>query len=467
MTAFRARWWLLAALAWSATSAQLVPVSAAPADIPSVAVAVRDRLDVVVSVSVSGRGAEEISDEELDGLGFSPHEMALRGGGSPRRPLQATSGVASGFVISSNGSIVTNAHVVRDTRAARVRLHDGRSYAAQVIGLDRTTDVALLKIDASGLAVATIGDSSGLRQGDWVIAVGSPLGLDGTLTAGVVSTARRILPGNGGVPLIQSDLALNPGSSGGPLFNQRGEVIGINTLILTQGAGFMGISFSVPIESAMAVVDELAAHGRVRRGRLGAMIQELTDELAKAFGSPRSGAALVTRVQPRSAAERAGLRGGDILLGVDDRTDLRYEQLMELVGHTRVDTRLNLNVWRAGRMHRIAAVVHEAPADLPRRPAADEDRRAARLGLRLAELSEGRRRLLNVDSGLQVVQAGGPAAQGGVEADDIIVAVGSQAVRTLAEFDTALAAPRYGGPAVAVLVLRDGRYRYLAIATAE
>ncbi|HET9206104.1 MAG TPA: trypsin-like peptidase domain-containing protein [Burkholderiaceae bacterium] len=405
-----------------------------------------------------------MTDDELDGLGFSAQDLMSRTTPILARPL--SSGVASGFLIGSDGQIVTNAHVVADTASVTVRLRDGRQFRGRVLGLDKRTDVAVLKIEASGLHAAAIGNSADLVAGEWVFAVGSPLGLEGSVTAGIVSAPRRTLPGSGGVPLIQTDVAVNPGSSGGPLFNQRGEVVGMNTLIYSANGGFMGISLAVPIDVAIAIANELRLNGRVRRGELGAMIQELTPELAQSFGRADARGALVTRVVWRSAAERAGLRSGDILLGIDDRIDLTYLELQQLVAGTRAGTRLSLNVWRGNALQQVTVVAREAKADLPAEPV-DADRRVPRLGLQLVEVSEQRSRALRIEGGLQVVRARGAAARGGVVPYDIVVAIGAQPVRTLGELDLALSTQVATGKPVALLVLRDGRFRYLPVSQFE
>lgn len=452
---------LCCALALATASGRPHATEAAPSA-PDFTVQAARRFDVVVSISVPTQGPDALTDEELDGLGFAPQELVQRGGAGRRAQPLSAGGLASGFIVASDGHVVTNAHVVADTPVVTVRLHDGRPFDARVIGLDKRSDIALLKIEAGGLPVAPIGSSAALRPGEWVFAVGSPLGLEGTVTAGVVSAPHRVLANSPGVPLIQTDVALNPGSSGGPLFNQRGEVVGVNTMIYSLSGGFMGISLAVPIDTVVGVVAELRSAGRVRRGEIGATIQELSHELALSFGLPRAGSALVTRVQPRSDAARAGLRSGDIVLGIDERNDLSSEALQQEVSKAAAGTRLQLNVWRAGALLRVPVVVREAQADLPAEPAAAESR-SPRLGLQLSELSEARRRALGTEGGLQVVRARGAAARGGVLAYDTIVAVGAQPVTTLAEFDAAIESARRGERPVALLILRDGQYRYLAV----
>jgi len=378
----------------------------------------------------------------------------------PRR-AEHERGRASGFLISADGEIITNAHAVADVDHAAVRLADGRQFSARVIGLDRNSDVALLKIAASGLPVAVIGSSERLTAGEWVVAIGSPFGLDSSVTAGVVSAPRRFLAGSA-VPLIQTDVAINPGSSGGPLLNARGEVVGINSMVFSLTGGYMGVSFAVPIDLAMHIAQELRTSGRVSRGQLGAKIQEVSPDLALSFGLPSPSGALVLRVIPGSPAERVGLRGGDIVMGVGTDTAASYAQLQQDVAAARPGQTLALNVWRRGAMQRVALVVGEAPADLPARPERAGLQREDRLGLSLGELSALRRSHFGLDSGLSVFEALGAASRGGILADDVIVAVGDRPVHDVAEFDAALAALPPERP-VALLVLRNRVLAYLTV----
>jgi serine protease Do len=449
----------VAALPLRPSAAELPP---GPAAAPDLAAQAARQFDAVVSISVPTHGPDALTDEELDGLGFTVLELQHGKPRAERAQRLSTSGLASGFIIASDGYIITNAHVVADTPVAVVRLRDGRPYDARVVGLDKRSDIALLKIDAVGLSVARIGSSTELQAGEWVFAVGSPLGLEGTVTVGVVSAPHRVLSNGPGVALIQTDVALNPGSSGGPLFNRHGEVIGVNTMIYSLNGGFMGISLAVPIHIAIGVAAELRASGRVRRGELGAQIQQLTHELALSFGLARATGALVTRVQPRSAAARAGLRSGDIVLGIDEHRDSSFESLQQEVSKAAAGTRLNLNVWRAGAVTRVPVTVRETRPDLPAQLSAVE-RRAPRLGLQLSELSEQRRRASGLDGGLSVVRSRAAAARGGVLQYDTIVAVGGAPVKSLSEFDAAIAPFVHAERPLALLILRDGQFRYLAV----
>jgi len=444
--------WPLAAHGQEATDGRGVPDLIAP---------IQRQGPVVVSITTTRRA-------QYSALGLVPDSFKVPAqptgafgepGARARRPEQER-GLASGFIIGSDGEILTNAHAVADVDRAIVRLADGRQFVGRVLGLDRTTDVALLKIDAHGLRAAAIGNSARLVRGEWVVAIGSPFGLDSSATAGIVSAAPRYLPSSA-VPLIQSDVAINPGSSGGPLFNLHGEVVGINSMIFSRSGGYMGVSFSVPIDLAMTIADELRSSGRVSRGQLGAKIQQVTPELARSFGLPTASGALVLRVVPASAAERAGLRSGDIVMGVGACVDAGYVQLQQEVAAARPGQRLTLNVWRRGAMQRVVLTVGEAPPDWPAPPDKTSSGHDGRLGLSLGELPATRRDKLGLD-GLPVLESHGAALQGGVQPDDVIIAVGDRPVRNVAEFDAALAAVPRERP-VALLVLRDGVLAFLAI----
>ena len=427
---------------------------------PDIASALLRETSVVVSITTTRRAAQA-------NLGFAPHSFAVPAQrpaardpwDRPRRADQER-GIASGIVIGRDGEILTNAHAVADVDRVIVCLADGRQFTGKVIGIDRTTDVALLKIEAHGLPVAALGNSARVAAGEWVVAIGSPFGLDNSATAGIVSAAQRFLPGSA-VPLIQSDVAINPGSSGGPLFNLRGEVIGINSMVFSLTGGYMGVSFSVPIDLAVRIASDLRSVGRVSRGQLGAKIQEVTPDLARSFGLPAAHGALVLRVVRDSPAERSGLRSGDVVMGIDACIDSSYVQLQQDVAAARPGVLLALNVWRRGTMQRVALTVGEAPADMPARPEGPA-RQEERLGLSLGEVPAARREQLGLDGGLSVLEARGAASQGGVQADDLIIAVGDRPVRDIAAFDAALAAAPGDRP-VALLVLRAGTLAYLAI----
>jgi serine protease Do len=429
---------------------------------PDFAPALAREAAVVVSITTTHRAVR-------GELGFAPDSFAVpaqrptasRDPWSWPRATEHERELASGIVIGSDGEILTNAHAVADAERLIVRLADGRQFSGKVVGIDRTTDVALLKIDARGLPAAAIGSSASLVAGEWVVAIGSPFGLDNSATAGIVSAARRFLPGSA-VPLIQTDVAINPGNSGGPLFNLRGEVVGINSMVFSLTGGYMGVSFSVPIDLAIRIADDLRSFGRVTRGQLGAKIQEVTPDLARSFGLAAARGALVLRVVRDSPAERSGLRSGDVVLGIEGRGDASYVQLQQDVAAARPGQTLALNVWRRGAVQRVVLTVGEAPADLPARAEAAHGLREERLGLSLGELPAARRDRLGVDGGVSVLEARGAASLGGILSDDLIVAVGDRPVRDIAAFDAALSAAPTDRP-VALLVLRAGTLAFLAV----
>ena len=368
--------------------------------------------------------------------------------------------LASGIVIDADGLIITSAHAVAGLDDITVYLADQRQYPARLVGLDELSDVAVLKIDAHGLRAAAIGDASRLAVGDWVAALGAPFGLERTLTAGIVSALPRYFPELGGLPLIQSDVALNRGSSGGALFNLRGEVVGMNALMFSDTGAYVGVSFSLPIDVALSIAETLRQHGHVQRARLGARFQDVTPGLAQSFGLERAAGALVTRVEARSGAQAAGLRSGDVIAGLDGRRDMDAAALQQQIARSRPGSAVMLNVWRAGTWLRLSATVEAVPGAAPA-AAAPASAALPRLGLQLRELDGAERRLQD-GAGLQVRSARGAAQRAGVRPGDLILAVNETAVSRLAEFDAAL---QQRGPArpPALLVRRGRAYSYLLV----
>ncbi|VTU22184.1 trypsin-like peptidase domain-containing protein [Variovorax sp. PBL-E5] len=370
--------------------------------------------------------------------------------------------VASGVILSSDGLILTSGHVVAGVDEAQVRLSDGRKFAARLIGADRPTDVGLLKIEASGLPAAVFGDSSTLAPGDWVAAIGAPFGFHGSVTAGVVSATDRYLSGAGEIPFVQTDVAINPGSSGSPLFNARGEVVAINSMIYSGSGGYMGLSFAVPINLAMQIAIELRAHGSVRRARLGAEFQEVSPALAQSFGLSAAAGALVVHVQADSPAEAAGLLSGDIVSAIDSIRIERFTELLRDVVHRTPGTRVKLQAWRRGRAVTLWATLneelHAQTPPVPRPPTPTGDG----LGLGLTELSRMQRVQLRIEGGLLVRQAIGPARSEGLRAGDIILAVNDVVVDRVDDYSRIVSRMAPGRMA-ALLVLRAGRRAYVPI----
>ena len=371
----------------------------------------------------------------------------------PQQPPQLERrGMASGFIVESNGTILTNAHVVEGADEVRVRLTDRREFKGKVVGADKATDIAVVKIEAKGLPVVKLGDPAQIKVGEWVLAIGSPFGFENTVTAGIVSATSRSLPDGTYVPFIQTDAAVNPGNSGGPLFNLKGEVIGINSQIYSRTGGFQGIAFAVPIDVANHVKAELVAHGRVERGRLGVSIQEVTQSLAQSFGLDRPRGALVAQVEKGSPAEKAGIKPGDVLLGVNGKTVERSAEIPPLVAAVKPGAKATVDVWRDGKKQALAVTVGQLEADkaaaapTPRGEAAD----TGKLGLNVRPSAEG----------LVVEKASGAAARAGLRVGDVVTAVNGQPVKSVAELR---AASEKSKGSVALLVRRGDASLFVPI----
>jgi serine protease Do len=394
----------------------------------------------------------------LAGPGAPDYEgdLPLAADGEDLPPLLVGPLSGSGFLVSSDGYVVTNAHLVDAApEELTVRLADGRELPAALVGADAVTDIALLKIAAQGLPRARIGDSRRLAAGQWVAAIGSPFGLERSVTAGIVSATGRVLPEEGYVPFIQTDVALNPGNSGGPLFDLRGEVVGVNSVIYSASGGYMGVSFAVPIEVAMEVVRELRAHGKVTRGRIGVRLQELSAELAQALGVPGAQGALVLDVLPRSAAERAGLAPGDVIVAFAGKPVRDHNELVRLTTQARPGETAAVDLIRRGARKRVQVVIEETQRSAPPRRA-KAPAVGAPLGLVVVPSPEG----------LEVKRAEGAAQRAGLLDGDIIVSVNGAAVATPRELEEALA-PVPDGASIALLVQRDGVRRFVAVRMAK
>jgi serine protease Do len=370
-------------------------------------------------------------------------------------------GFASGFVVGSDGYILTSAHAVTEAQAISVTTADQRRFDAEVVGIDRLTDVALLSVTASGLPVVVVGRSSELCPGEWVAAMGAPFGFERSVTAGVVSANPRYVPGGNGVPLIQTDVALNPGNSGGPLFDERGEVVGMNSMIYSPGGGYSGMSFSLPIDTAMHIADELRATGRVRRGHIGARTQPLTAELAPAFGLDAALGALVVRVDANSPAEEAGLRSGDVVLAVGTTAAMSYAEIQNRVAAASKDSQITLKVWRRRAPLTVQVGVAENPSDVAPRLAARAVAQETRFGLELSE----RKGVLGISlpsPGLYVQSVSGSAQLAGLRYGDMLIAVNDVEVADLADFDAAMRSVRESDT-VALLIMRGSVRNYVPI----
>jgi len=418
---------------------------------------------VNVVTTRTARGNALLSDGARDPLSeffrrFMP-EAPERGA-----PEQRGQGLGSGFIISQDGYILTNAHVIADADDVTVRLSDAkREFKAKVVGADKRTDVALLKVDATGLPVVTPGTSEKLKAGEWVAAIGSPFGFANTITAGIVSAKGRTLPDESFVPFIQTDVAVNPGNSGGPLLNLRGEVVGINSLIYSQTGGYMGLSFAIPIEVAMDVARQLQTQGRVTRARLGVRIQEVTNELAQSFGLQSATGVLVAWVEPGSPAHKAGIVPGDVILKFNNEVIDTATKLPRLVAGSRPGTPATLEIWRKGASQQITATLGELPPETTaRKPATSPQVRPNTLGLALSELPPAQRKALGIDYGLVVEDVQGAAAETPIRPGDIIVGVNQQRLASLDQFNQILSQQKPGS-AVALLVRRGDDMLYVPI----
>ncbi len=354
------------------------------------------------------------------------------GGGAPREFENKSLG--SGFIISGDGYILTNAHVVDAADEVTVRLTDKREFKARIIGADKRTDVALLKIEAAGLPAVKLADPSQLRVGEWVIAIGSPFGFDNSVTAGIVSAKGRSLPQENYVPFIQTDVAINPGNSGGPLFNMRGEVVGINSQIYSRSGGYMGVSFAIPIDLAMEVQTQLRASGKVSRGRLGVVIQEVTKELAESLGLSRSMGAVVNAVEKGGPADKAGLEAGDVILKFEGKAINASADLPRLVGGTKPGSHAVVQVWRRGNLRDISVTVGEMIEDKQannrQRGNRAPEQVTNRLGLVVSELTPEQKRDLKLPSGLLIEDVRNSSARADLRPGDVIIAVISKGATT-------------------------------------
>jgi serine protease Do len=379
-------------------------------------------------------------------------------------------GVGSGFILTTDGYVMTNAHVVEGADEVLVTLPDKREFKAKIVGFDKRTDVAVVKIDATGLPAVKVGDVGKLKVGEWVMAIGSPFGLENTVTAGIVSAKQRDTGDY--LPFIQTDVAINPGNSGGPLINMRGEVVGINSQIYSRSGGFMGISFAIPIDEAIRVSDQLRVSGRVSRGRIGVQIDQVSKDVAESLGMPKAQGALVRGVESGSPADKAGIEAGDIITRFDGKTIDRATDLPRMVGNTKPGTRTTMTVFRRGGSKDLSITVAELEADKPAKPAGEKEEKprgspaAQSIGLVVGELTDAQRRELKIKGGVRVDSATDGAARAGIHEGDIILAIGNTEINSVKEFESAVTRVDRKKP-IPVLVRRGDLATYLVIRPAR
>ena len=377
---------------------------------------------------------------------------------APNGPQQMAQG--SGFIIKPDGYILTNAHVVAGSDEVSVKLVDKREFKAKVVGADPRTDVALLKVDAQDLPTVRIGDASRVKVGQWVAAIGSPFGLENTITAGIVSAKGRALPDETYVPFIQTDTAVNPGSSGGPLFDLDGEVIGINSQIYSRTGGYMGLSFAIPIDIAMDVASQLQAQGKVTRGRIGVQIQELSAELAKSFGLSETRGALVASVERDGPADKAGFKTGDVVLEFDGKSVSDSHQLPLIVAAVKPGRDVEARVWREGKEQALRVTVGELQSEKVASGARTQER--GPLGLAVQELTPEQRRELDIKGGVLIGGVDGPAARAGLREGDVVIAVNGEQIESVTQFKSLVDKVPEGKP-LALLIQRGEMRLYVPV----
>ena len=458
-----------AATAAKATTPDAVPLVDAQGLVPDYRTIFKRFGPAVVGVTVSGMHKASAEEDGPGGLPDAadpffqffrgmPGFQGRGGAGSPKTPFR---GQGSGFIVSQDGLILTNAHVVRDAREVTVHLADRREFAARVLGSDPVTDVAVLRIDTKDLPTVRLGDAGKVEVGDRVLAIGAPYGLEQTATQGIISAKGRSLPGEAVVPFLQTDAAVNPGNSGGPLFDGHGEVVGINAQIYTQSGGFQGLSFAIPIDVALKVKDQIVATGKASHARLGVAVQDLTAPLAESFGLTSPDGALVSQVDAGSAAARSGLRPGDVITQVNGQPVVRSGQLSSLVGMASPGDKARLRVWRdhgwkdvevrlggQGEAASVADATAQATGD------------GVRLGLAVRPLTRSELREADVPQGLLVQDVTGPAQRAGVEVGDVLLAVNGQPVQSV---DTLHNALRAQPKTLALLVMRDHQQIFVPV----
>lgn len=455
------------------TAANAVPPPAAPpvvaaGSLPELTTLIKQNTSAVVSINVEGKRSGGKASGWPDDLDLPPELKrffrSLPDDGEDAHPMRAE---GSGFIISPDGYIVTNAHVVEDGKTVTVGLPDKRDLTAEVVGVDKLSDVALLKIKADNLPVVQLGNSDALEVGQWVVAIGAPFGLDHSATQGIVSALSRSLPDGTYVPFIQTDVAVNPGNSGGPLFDLNGQVIGVNSQIYSRSGGYMGISFAIPINVVKKVVDDLKSKGTVSRGWLGVAIQDMDQELASSFNLSQPIGALVSSVEPGSPADKAGIQAGDVITGFATGDVKSASDLPLLVGNTPVGTTVPVKILRSGAEKTLDVTVDELAAkdDKDGSRIASADAGKGTLGIVVTDLSAEQRsenKLKDEGVLIQDVVSGSVAEKAGLEKGDIIVSINNTPVHSADELKSAVKSAPQDKP-LALLVVQDGDTRFIAV----
>lgn len=446
------------AQATAPVSAKTMTAPSAYITLPNFASIASTQGAAVVNISVSGT----VKTAGIPGMDPSDPMFELFRRFQPNMPQTETpmNGLGSGFIVKSDGVILTNAHVVDKADVVTVKLSDKREFQAKVVGVDKLTDVAVLKIDAKDLPTVRIGSTKSSNVGDWVVAIGSPFGFDNTVTAGIISAKSRALPDEGYVPFLQTDVAINPGNSGGPLFNLNGEVIGINSQIYSRSGGYQGLSFAIPIDVAMGIEQQLLEKGKVSRGRLGIGVQAINQDLASSFGLQVPNGALVSNVEKNGPADKAGLEPGDVILKFNGQSIDRSSDLPPMVGSIKPGSTVSVEVWRNKQLKKLTVRIDEmqtAQAD----PAASMDSKQARLGVSVRPLTSQELAQTQLKQGLLVEEVGkGPAANAGIQPGDVILAVNGDQVKSVSQLQDKLT---QNSKNVALLVMRGDSKLYVPV----
>ncbi|MGA7984712.1 MAG: DegQ family serine endoprotease [Burkholderiales bacterium] len=439
---------------WTPAHASTPAAARAPApamvQLPNFTSIVDANRGAVVNITVTENQKTSTQSPFPDFGGNDPFSQFFRQFKIPQQQ-QPMHGLGSGFIVRSDGIVLTNAHVVDGASDVMVKLSDRREFKAKVIGVDKQTDIAVIKIDAKDLPTVKLGDSKAVRVGQWVLAIGSPYGFENTVTAGIVSATSRALPDGTYTPFIQTDAPINPGNSGGPLFNMNGQVIGINSQIYSQTGGYQGLSFAIPIDLASQIEQQLLAHGKVERGRIGVTIQDVSQGLAQSFGLDKPAGALVSSVEKGSPADKAGVESGDVILGMNGQTIESSNELPPMVAAVKPGHKATFEIWRKGERKEITVTVGEFKGAKVA-SAAGRGESNGRLGLAVRPLTKEEDQQGQIDGGLLVENAGGPAAAAGIQQGDVILAVNGNPVKSVRQLRALVAK---AGKHVALLIQRD------------